>query len=447
MGIPWFQHNPDHAHALESDEDLAIPRREAGQGRRIVIIGAGPAGLLAAMLLRRRGYAVSVYEKRRDFRQEDPHDVHQSVGLSLMRRGIRHLLRSGLRRAELERCGVPVRDYVFVNGDRELVLPIGQEGEVLSLERRALIHLLIDEARAQDVALHFAHRLVDIDFQATRAVFETDDGARVIDQGEVIIGADGAHSFTRYLMQRRAPRFSYSQRYYERGWKTLTLADASKHGFDPGRIGFYGGEALVHAGFIPGDVLIFTACMPYQGPGSLAMTDPDEIAVFFARALPRLAACHPDIVAEFRRNPAGDFVAVECSQFHHGRVMLIGDSAHAMVPFLGQGMNCALEDAGVLHDLVCELDDDWDRIPAAFTRERKPDADAINRMSLEHYHVLDSSNPVYLARVGYLAAMHRRFPRLYPMDMGKALATSDIPFAELERTQERHNRWYRLGRM
>jgi kynurenine 3-monooxygenase len=68
-------------------------------------------------------------------------------------------------------------------------------------------------------------------------------------------------------------------------------------------------------------------------------------------------------------------------------------------------------------------------------------------MSLEHYHVLDSSNPVYLARVGYQAAMHRRFPRLYPMDMGKALALTDIPFAELERTQEQHNRWYRLGRM
>lgn len=430
-----------------ANQDVApVPERSAGRGRRILVIGAGPGGLLAALFLRRRGYDVAVYEKRGDFREADPHSEHYKVGLGLMYRGIKHLQRAGIARDELQECGVRVNRYQFVGRGRSVVMPVADGQAILSLHRRLLMRLLLTRALERGVELHFSHSLTDIDFATTRAMFATPDG-NVAAAGEAIIGADGAYSTTRTLMQRRAPRFSISQNYYQRGWKSITLDRASEHGFQPDHVSFYGGDALIHAGAIPGDKRIFTVCLPYAGNPSLTMLDSDDIHGFFDRHIPALAAGHPDIVAAFRHSPVGDFVSVQCDRFHHGRVILLGDSAHAMVPFLGQGMNCALEDAGVLHDLVEHHRDDWAQIPRAFTGARKPHADAISQMSLSHYHVLNSSKPTYMARMLYQSAMHRRFRRWYRMDLSKALSVTDIPFAEIKRMQERQNTWYRFGRM
>lgn len=441
-----------------SDSVDEIPLCDVGKGRVVIILGAGPAGALAANFLGRRGYTVELIERRPDPRRVDLELNHGSraVGLAMVQRTVRTLRRAGLSLEEILACGVEATAlrYFFTGGSKIKALEDGMS--FLTVDRDALVKLLLDSAGRYDVRMHFNTRCDDIDFEK-KSIFvestkEEDAGKKRELTGEVIVCADGARSIGRHLMQQRLRRFSYSQSYYRHGYKTLMYTDASKRGFDPGQVLFWSGEGgrfVANGSMIPGDRMNITLCLPYDGPESLTMSDEASIRQFFETHLPDLHARHDSVVEEFLNNPTSDFVSVNCSQFHHSNAaVLIGDAAHAVVPFLGQGMNLALEDVHALDTLLAQYGDDWSRVLPAYTTSRKPEADAVREMSLNNYQLLDGSNLPFLLRREFTACMHKLLPSRYPMDFEFIMAFTNIPYSEVYRIQQLYNNcWYRLGRL
>ncbi|MET8333151.1 FAD-dependent oxidoreductase [Streptosporangium canum] len=369
--------------------------------RRILIVGAGPAGTLLACYLARRGFQVDVYERRPDPRLLDEEES-RSINLGLSARGIKALDGIGLMDT-LWPLIVPMRGRaIHLPGGGVPFQPYGaHEGEILhSVLRRDLITTLIDHAEAQPgVSFHFRHRLVDLDREAAAVhLAEEGTGAALTVRGDAVIGADGAFSQVRARMQ-HGLRVDHHQEFLEWGYKELTIP-AADDGSARTRLEalhvWPGADALIVAHPNRDNSLTGTLFLPVERFEEI--TDPEE---FFRTRFPDAIGLMPHLAKEYAEHPVGHLVSIRTSPWHYrDRVALIGDACHAVYPFYGQGMNASLEDCTVLDRCLGAHPDDLGRAFAEYQRLRKPHTDVLDELSKQNFVELRDRlrSPFHLAR-------------------------------------------------
>ncbi|UMR31821.1 FAD-dependent monooxygenase [Massilia sp. MB5] len=425
---------------------------------KIIIVGGGLAGSLTAIYLAQRGHHVQVVEKRSDPLQENPKADpinSRAIGVSMTVRGIKAVLGAGISKQDLDQCGEPVVGMAFcVRGQYKVRELHPLEGLYpLSLNRNAFQRLLNKYAALHKVKYHFEHKCLDVDLDRKTVLIQGPDGALQHLHGDLIIGADGAHSAVRRAMQSSMRRFEFKQTFFRHGYKTVVLPKAEALGFRKDLLYFFGmdsrGLFAGRAATIPDGSISFAICLPYTGTPSLATQNPEAMAEFFNRYFSMLPeASRQELMEQYIALPSNDLINVRSSTFHYkGNVLLIGDAAHATAPFLGQGMNMALEDVHVFVKLLEKHGNALDLTLSDFTRLRKVEADAMQDMAIANYETLSNPNLIFFLQTRYTRYMHKKFPRVYPPDMAEKLYFTSVPYDELQQIQKKQNVWYKLGRV
>lgn len=371
--------------------------------RRITIAGAGLAGALLATLLARRGWDVEVLERRPDPRRKG-YEGGRSINLALASRGVAGLRRAGLEPAVMDQA-VMMRGRMvhFANGETQLQRYGRDDSEVIwSVHRGRLNIVMLDAAEAAGAKILFNRRIDGVDFER-RTLELVDDHARsrFCESFELLVGADGAGSAVRRAMDAVSP---LGERVEPLGheYKELEIPPGSDGSFmleaNALHIWPRGGYMSIA---LPNTERSFTVTLflpshppegesaPASGPAASFQTIPTvaDARALFERDFPDLLPLLPDFDRDFVDNPTSGLSTLYLDRWCHGDVaVLLGDAAHAMVPFHGQGMNCAFEDCVSLADKLCDdgLCDTGEAL-AAFEAERRPNAEAIQRMALENY--------------------------------------------------------------
>ncbi|MGN6153007.1 MAG: FAD-dependent oxidoreductase [Lysobacteraceae bacterium] len=355
--------------------------------RHLTLVGAGLAGALLATLLAQRGWTVEVFERRGDPR------VHgyaggRSINLALAERGLNALRAAGVDGDVMKQAVMMRGRMVHPRDGGEHLQRYGRDdSEVIwSISRGDLNIVLLDAAEAAGVTLHFDRRLERVDFDARIAHFvgEREDIAR---RFHALVGCDGAGSSLRAAMG-AVSDLGERVEAMPHGYKELEIPPAADGGFriEPNALHIWPrGDYMCIA--LPNDERTFTVTLFLRNEGPLSFAtvrDGAEAEAFFARDFPDALPLIPDLRRDFVANPTGMLATLYLDRWHlDGRAVLLGDAAHAMVPFHGQGMNCAFEDCVAL---AAHLDADGDTATAfaAFEAERKPNAAAIQAMALEN---------------------------------------------------------------
>jgi kynurenine 3-monooxygenase len=412
----------------------------------VVIVGAGLAGALLACCLGRAGRLVHVYEKRPDPRL-GPAERGRSINLALSVRGIHALGHIGLA-DEVLRQSVLMRGRMIHARDGRLTFQrYGKDDtEALhSVSRAGLNGVLVEAAACHDsVRFLFGQRChgLTADGAGVELIDEKQQVAAV--PAAAIIGADGAYSAVRAWMQKREG-FNYQQEYLTHGYKELTIpagADGSylleKHAL---HIWPRGNFMMIALPNLDGSFTC-TLFWPFQGPSSFAALQSEtDVLAFFREQFPDAVPLLPGLAEEFLHSPTGSLVTIRCQPWHTGRAVLVGDACHAVVPFLGQGMNAAFEDCSVLVKCLEEMDWNW---PAAATRYeavRKIHTDTLADLCVENFIEMRDrvASPWFLLkkRVGVL--LHALFPRFY-LPLYTMIEFTRIPYAEAVERARRQNR-------
>jgi len=355
--------------------------------RNIIIIGAGLVGSLLAIFLAKRGYKVSVYERRPDMRRGSEFGG-RSINLALSNRGWWPLEQAGVA-DEVREMIIPMKGRMIHDLNSELTFqPYGNEGQFInSVSRAGLNMLLINSAESQGVDFNFEHFCLDVDLENTIVKLENSSQVKNV-SSDLIIGADGAFSAVRFAMQ-MTDRFNYSQQYIDHGYKELTIP-ASKNGefqLEKNALHIWPrGNYMLIA--LPNQDASFTCTLffPFEGdPSFSSLKNTNQVEEFFNTTFPDAVSLLESMPAEFFLNPTSSLVTVKCYPWVKDKVLLIGDAAHAIVPFYGQGMNAGFEDCRILNGLIEEFDENWDEILLAYQKKRKPDGDAISSLALKNF--------------------------------------------------------------
>jgi len=402
------------------------------------VVGAGPAGSLLAIYLARQGHEVVVYEGRPDLRRVDI-DAGRSINLALATRGIVPLIDVGVI-DQVDAITIPMRGRMVHAADEPLpeLQPYGsQPHEVIhSVSRTDLNAILLDAAEATGrVRFEFETRLHSVELEDSLLVFE--DGRR--EAFDVVFGADGAGSKVRAALE-ASGRGSFDVEPLDHSYKELTLPPAADGGFliDPNALHIWprGQFMLIALANPEGDftVTLFAPTTTFE-----ALRDPAAVDAFFAEHFSSFATMVPDLADQFFTNPTGALATLRGTGWsHEGRAVVVGDAAHAIVPFHGQGMNAAMESVRALDRHLRASPDDLAAAFAAYEVERKPDADAIAAMALDNYVEMRAGvvDPDYLAQRTLALELEQRHPtRLSPRY--NMVMFSTMPYAEAQARAQR----------
>lgn len=362
--------------------------------KAISIIGAGLVGSLLAIYLARRGYDVEVFESRSDSRLASS-DSGRSINLSMSCRGITGLSEVGVMPA-VERLMVPMRGRAIHQENGTIKYQaFGRHHEeyINAIRRNDLNKLLLDEAgRFPSVRWHFDTKLLDLDVPGQRAHFERRDGSRFAHAYQHVIGADGASSRVRDSLQRQG-LISASRTFFPHGYKEIAIAGAGSNHLAHEHLHLWPRDSRLLLGNPNLDNSVTgTLFMPLEGKDSFADLDSELcIRAFFRRNFPDVFETMPDVTGDFLDHATGHMSTVKCSPWHHDdQCLLIGDAAHGLIPFFGQGMNSGFEDCRILNELLDRHHDDWARVMPAFHQSRKPNTDAVSEMSMANYHEIQT---------------------------------------------------------
>ncbi len=387
--------------------------------RHLTLIGAGLAGSLLAILLSRRGWRVTVYERRGDPRIAD-YESGRSINLALAERGRNALRQAGVEDAVMARTVMMRGRMVHPRGGGtpQLQRYGRDDGEVIwSVHRKDLNVTLLQLAEDAGAQFHFHHRLHTVDFDAGHARFidDRDDSPRDIHFDTPLVGADGAGSALRAAMNRKSPLGERTE-FLDHSYKELEIPPGADSGFqiEPNALHIWPrGRYMCIA--LPNDEGTFTVTLflPNEGDPSFAtVRSGAEAEALFAREFADALPLIPHLRRDWEQHPPGLLGTLYLDRWHlGGKAVLLGDAAHAMVPFHGQGMNCAFEDCIALAELL-EAHGDTAQAFAAFQAERKPNAAAIQQMALDNYlemrdHVAD---PAFLLQRELEHELQRRWP-------------------------------------
>ncbi|MGH8399510.1 MAG: FAD-dependent oxidoreductase [Gammaproteobacteria bacterium] len=359
--------------------------------QNLSVIGAGLAGSLLAILLAQHGFDVTLYERRADMRRHDV-PAGRSINLALAQRGIRPLRKVGLYE-KVSKLLIPMRGRMLHDVDGALTLTLyGRTPDevIYSISRPGLNMLLMDAAEAAGVRIRFGQRCDDLDFARHRALFTDETASRQYEIADApFFATDGGGSAVRQAMCRHLG-VRCIEDILPHGYKELSIPAAAgkRHQMEREALHIWprGRHMLIALPNLDGSFTV-TLFLANQGqPSFESLQQPAALMSFFTENFPDALAIIPDIQAEFYRHPTGMMGTVRCPAWHAGDdVLLLGDAAHAIVPFHGQGMNCAFEDCLILDQCLKRHGDDWETVFAEFEQLRQPDAIAIAEMALENY--------------------------------------------------------------
>lgn len=406
------------------------------------IIGAGLCGSLMAVLLAKRGIGVTLYERRGDPRH-GPTVAGRSINLALSARGIHALRHAGVF-ADVEPLLVPMRGRMIhgEDGSRELQ-PYGHKpGEqIYSVSRSALNRILIDFAARSDG--------VQMEFEQEAAVHDPDDASVVVRNvadsseyrilGKPIIAADGAGSVVRRAYA-ESDVIGASESLLPHSYKELAIPSGpdGETLLEPGALHIWprGGFMLI-ALPNPGGDFTLTLFLPDEGEHGFSRLKTDQdVTLFFERHFADVMPLIPDLPLMYAANPVGLLGTVRCAHWHdRDNFLLIGDAAHAVVPFHGQGMNLAFEDCVVLDRILSNTGLPWDEVFETFERQQKDNANAIADMALENYVEMRDTvrDPKFVLRKALSFELERRLPTRFIPRYSMVMFHHEIPYALAQR--------------
>ncbi|MBC7523888.1 MAG: FAD-dependent monooxygenase [Flavobacterium sp.] len=357
--------------------------------QKIAVVGSGLVGTLLAIYLKKQGHTVHVYDRSPDIRTIE--FSGRSINLVMSNRGWKTLEDIGLD-DEIRKIGIPVdKRGIHLQDGTFITQNYGKEGEaIFSLSRGILNRKMIDLAENAGVEFFFEHKIWDVTLaNATLHMGETERVAWEDLKYDKVFGADGAFSRIRHRMQRQS-MFDYSQEFMKIGYKELHIPanQDGSHKIDKNSLHIWprGNFMLMGLSNLDG-TFTCTLFMPFKGKNSFEeLQDEQKLVHFFATYFPDTKDVIPDLVTDFFKNPTSNLVMTKCYPWSfEDKVALIGDAAHAIVPFYGQGMNAGFEDITILNNMIEKYGDDWKSIFSEYEKSRKPNADAIAELAERNF--------------------------------------------------------------
>lgn len=411
----------------------------------ITIIGAGLVGSLLSIYLSKRGYKVRIYERRGDMRKEKM-SAGRSINLALSDRGLLALEKVGLA-DEIKKISIPMHGRYIHNLDGSTAFqPYGKEGQYINSVSRGTLNMkLMDLAEQHGVQIFFNEKCTVLDWDKDVLEFENTSGANVPPaRADLVFGADGAFSAARLQHQLRHDKFNYQQYYIDCGYKELTIPPTADGNFamEVNALHIWPRKDYMLIA-LPNLDKTFTCTLffPFEGEASFEkLTTKERVKEFFEKTFPDAVKLMPDYINEFFTNPTSSLVTVKCFPWiRDDKFALIGDAAHAIVPFFGQGMNCGFEDCRVLDGLIDKHKEDWQAILREYQSLRKPDADAIADLAINNFTEMrdKTADPKFLLQKKIEAKLHEKYPDKWIPAYSQVTFSPHIRYSEaLQRGQK-----------
>lgn len=387
--------------------------------RKISILGAGLVGSVLSIILRKRGYDVNLYERRSDMRL-NPQSAGRSINLAMSERGWRTLDLAGLR-ADIEDIAIPMTGrFLHFKDGQTAFQEYGKNGEAIySVSRGQLNMRLMDLAEKHGVNIHFDHRSEEIDLENNTVHFVINEQEKKSIQCDLLIGADGAFSSLRKAYQVK-DRTNYQQFYISHGYKELLIPPGENNSFLMEKNALHiwpRGEFMMIALPNPDGNFTCTLFFPFEGNNSFDTIKSDEdILSLFKENFSDAIEMMPTLLEDFKNNPVSSLITVKVNPWiYSNKSMLIGDAAHAIVPFYGQGMNAGFEDCTILNELLDAHNDNWDLVLPDYQKRRLPNGNAVADLALENFIEMQSkvADENFLMRKKIEKDLGLRYPQIF----------------------------------
>ncbi|HEX4638383.1 MAG TPA: NAD(P)/FAD-dependent oxidoreductase [Chthoniobacterales bacterium] len=413
---------------------------------KFVLIGSGLAGGLLAAYLGRRGYDVDLYERRGDPREGNMVGG-RSINLALSTRGIHALEQIGIA-DEVLKHAIPMRGRMIHEKSGTLHFApydVDPNKHINSIGRAALNMTVIEAAqRFPNVRVHFNHKCTAVDVNTGVAHLEIsgdalETAATTTARGDAVIGVDGAFSAVRQSMQLAIPNFKYEESYLAHGYKELTIPPGPNGAWqmEKNALHIWPRKSFMMIA-LPNPDGSFTCTLfwEFEGPRSFAtMKTDDDVRRFFDEEFPDAVPLMPNLLEDFKTNPTGSLVTIRCAPwFYQDKVALVGDAAHAVVPFYGQGMNAAFEDCVVLDECLAAFPQDRHRAFAEYFERRKVNADALADLALGNFTEMrdKTASKIFRAKKKLDHFLEAALPGVY-LPLYTMVTFTRIPYSEAAR--------------
>lgn len=404
----------------------------------IAIIGAGLVGsLLSIYLAQKNKYEVTIYERRGDMRLTTT-AAGRSINLALSDRGIKALKEVGMM-DEVSRICIPMHGRQIHHADgSETYQPYGKEGQYInSVSRGELNKMLMTLAEQTGVKIIFDQKCESIDWKRNTIQFSKDGELQKAIDPSLIFGSDGAYAASRLSYQLNHDRFDYNQNFINFGYKELTIPAGENGRFLIEKNALHiwprGNYMLIALPNIDGSFTC-TLFFPYDGEPSFgSLTSKEKVNEFFQKEFADAYKLMPDLADEYFDNPTASLVTVKCFPWiDEDKFALIGDAAHAMVPFFGQGMNCGFEDCAVLNELWEKHAGDWTKTLEQYQELRKPDGDAISDLALANFLEMRDkvADEKFIAQKKIEAAFSYKYPDKWTPAYSMVTFRPDMRYSE-----------------
>ena len=414
--------------------------------QKVTLIGAGLIGSLLSTYLTKQGYSVDIYERRADMRK-DKISAGRSINLALSDRGWRGLEGVGLVE-EVKKVAIAMNGRMIhhINGTINYQAYAKEGQAIYSVSRGGLNCVLMDQAEKHGARIHYEERCNSVDLEKNTALFENiKTGEKKSVPSDLIFSSDGAYSAGRLSLM-FTDRYNYSQNYLEHGYKELTIPanDDGSHKLEKNALHIWprGGYMLIALPNMDGSFTC-TLFFPFNGdPSFEKLNTKEKVTSFFKEVFPDAVPLMPTLEQDFFENPTGSLMTVRCFPWTwKNKLMLIGDAAHAIVPFYGQGMNCGFEDCVELNNLINALDHDWSKIMPAFEKSRKPNSDAIADLALANFIEMRDlvGHPDFLLRKKIEARFSERHPDKW-IPLYTMVTFSELPYSTALREGKKQDR-------
>ena len=418
------------------------------EGKNVIIVGAGLAGSLWAVYLSKAGYNVTIYERRSDMRLVKL-SAGKSINLALSNRGWKALDAVGVG-DEIRKIAIPMYGRMMHDTKGNLTYQAyGKENQAIYSVSRGEIN-----ARMMDIAenhgnatIHFSHDCKRVDLQnGIVYLTNTITGESIEAKADLVFAADGAFSAVRYNSMQKLDRFNFSQNFIADGYREILLPanEDGTHKLEKNALHIWPRGRFMLIGLANEDgSFTCTLFMPHEGDRNAfdKLTSKEAVNKFFEETFPDFYAMLPNIADSWSDHPLSSLSIIRCFPWTSGKVALLGDAAHATVPFFGQGMNASFEDCTVLSELMKKHNEDWEAIFAEYNIVRKPDGDALQDLSVDNYYEMRDhvGNPDFLLR----KKIEAKFSAIHPekwMTLYSQVSFSEIRYSDAYKHGQLQNR-------
>lgn len=387
--------------------------------KKITLVGAGLVGSLLSIYLSKKGYKVELFERRPDMRKTVM-SAGKSINLALSDRGWKGLEGVGIA-DEIRKIAIPMYGRFIHHKDGSTAFqPYGKDNQAIYSVSRAEINMRLMDLAEQKagVKIHFNERCANIHRQSLEAEFENAETHAITKvKSDILFGSDGAFAASRLNMQLTSDRFEYNQHYISAGYKELIIPPGPNGEFKIEKNALHiwprGNFMMIALPNMDGNFTC-TLFLPFEGDISFEkLKTKEQVSKFFNEEFPDAVPLMPTLLDDFMHNPNASLVTVKCFPWtFDDRIALIGDAAHAIVPFYGQGMNCGFEDCVVMNELMEKYGDDWTNILSEYQNLRKPDGDAIADLAVMNFIEMrdKTADPMFLLQKKIEARFSSKYP-------------------------------------